>query len=192
MPVFGSPTGTSSSLSRRYGAAAAVGSAGERRTAEVLAQAYGRDPYTWVFHNLAVPGWVRGNIDHVVVRGSTVVVLDTKCWAPGRYVTVLGRTWRNWRRFAAADRLQLGAMAQALAGRLGVAVHPLVVIWPSHPGALRTGRPFRLVLPGDLAYCKGRQLLGALEGLLGARDAPYDERVHLVLSRLTRRRRVSR
>lgn len=79
----------------RSAGAARVGAVGEIRTAQLL------EPFTLtadgptVLHDLLIPGLgrLRANIDHVVVSGQTVLLVDSKVWAPGFVWTVFGRSW---------------------------------------------------------------------------------------------------
>jgi len=48
-----------------------------------------------VLHDLRIPG-SKANIDHVVVSGNKVWLIDTKVWQPGTYITVFGRTYRGF------------------------------------------------------------------------------------------------
>lgn len=80
---------------------AQVGRDGELRTAAIL-DGFASDGAA-VMHNLRIPG-SSANIDHVVVTGRRIILIDAKQWKPGRYWTVAGRTRRGWRRFAVEDR----------------------------------------------------------------------------------------
>ena len=70
-----------------------VGAVAEHATAKILTKA---PAAVTVLHDLSIPG-SPANIDHAVIVGSTVWLLDSKAWAPGWYVTLFGRTWRRWR-----------------------------------------------------------------------------------------------
>lgn len=56
-----------------------------------------------VLHDLHIPG-AKANIDHVVVSGNRVWLIDTKVWQPGTYWTVFGRTYRGFERVPNADK----------------------------------------------------------------------------------------
>ena len=75
---------------------AEIGRRGELLTAAVLDRLARPDGPT-VLHDLLLPAasGVRVNVDHVVVSGRRVVLVDSKCWQPGRYWTALGRTRRG-------------------------------------------------------------------------------------------------
>lgn len=120
--------------------AARNGAAGERRTAAVLDRV-ARSSGVAVLHDLRLPaGKYLANIDHVVVSGSHLLVLDSKQWQPGTYWTLAGRTFRGWHRFAPADKQTMAMIGDRLARHLGASARlaaPVVVVWPSRAGALR-------------------------------------------------------
>lgn len=125
---------------------ARIGRTGEVRTAVLLDALAARPGGPAVLHDLRIPGG-SANVDHVVVTGSRVQMVDAKVWAPGTYWTWAGVTRRGLERFAAADKRTMGFAVDALARFLtarGV-VHemavPLVVVWPSS-----TSRSMRLRL----------------------------------------------
>jgi len=83
---------------------ARMGQAGEVRMAAIL-DPLARPGGATVLHDLRIPipGFT-ANIDHVVVSGRTVLLIDSKMWKPGFYWTVGGKTRRGWRRFAVTSR----------------------------------------------------------------------------------------
>lgn len=124
----------------RNRAVARVGAAGEARTQRLLDELPGD---VAVLHDVRVPipGWSI-NVDHVVVSGLEVWLIDSKSWRPGRYVTIWGRTWRGWRRFAHADGQTLTVAARRFSSMLpaGTVLHtPVVVVHPSSPGSVAIG-----------------------------------------------------
>jgi len=56
-----------------------AGIKGEKRVAEALEAIVAELPDTYVFHSVKIPGRL-GDIDHLVVRGNTVVLVDSKNW----------------------------------------------------------------------------------------------------------------
>lgn len=73
--------------------AAAAGQAGERATAHLLSR---QPDNRVVMHDLRMPiPGLNLNIDHVVIAGRTVALIDSKCWKPGFYLTLGGRTFRG-------------------------------------------------------------------------------------------------
>lgn len=71
--------------------AARAGRRGEILTALTLDKLASERGFT-VLHDLRIPGST-ANIDHVVVSGDKVWVIDSKLWKPGIYVTFRGRTY---------------------------------------------------------------------------------------------------
>jgi hypothetical protein len=69
------------------------GAAGERRTARLLDRLT-RDGYV-VFHDLAVPGNTRADVDHLVIGPSGVFVIDSKQWTGSVHQNADGLAWHN-------------------------------------------------------------------------------------------------
>ena len=115
---------------------AEIGRRGELFTAAVLDRLARPDGPT-VLHDLLLSdaSGVRVNVDHVVVSGRRVVVLDSKCWQPGRYWTALGHTRRGLKPVPHADRrggaAALRDLEHCLLGCRARVVGPLYVVWPS-------------------------------------------------------------
>lgn len=115
---------------------ARIGRDGEIRTARLLEEH--RPNNTAVLHDLAVPAaGYTANIDHAVVSGNRVLLIDTKAWRAGRYWTLLGVNRRGWQRFDHA-RTRAPAMARDRIARMlasrgipAIVVTPLVAVWPS-------------------------------------------------------------
>jgi hypothetical protein len=133
----GSLTGAGTTWAKND-AVARIGKTGEIRTAAIL------DPLTrqlggpTVLHDLLIPipGYT-ANIDHVLISGRTVHIIDAKVWKPGTYWTVSGHTFRGLSRFAPADKRTMPMAVQAIAQnlrdrRIGANIAlPLLVVWPS-------------------------------------------------------------
>ena len=69
------------------------GAHGERRTARLL-RGLARDGYV-AFHDLAVPGNTRSNVDHLVIGPSGVFVIDSKQWTGSVHQGADGLAWHN-------------------------------------------------------------------------------------------------
>lgn len=89
---WGQP-GASLGSDPQFGGAGQIGQLGEQMTAGILASA-DLGPGTMVFHDL-VPSGGPGNIDHVVLRGDTLVILDSKRWRPGVFRSVAEPNYRD-------------------------------------------------------------------------------------------------
>jgi len=123
---------------------AAIGRVGERRTAEILDRLAsdstedGRRVVT-VLHDLKIPlSRITANIDHVVVAGGAIYLVDSKAWKPGFYVTIAGHTYRSFQRFEHADKKTMEMARQAVDGYLknrgvkATVTGSTVVVWPTN------------------------------------------------------------
>lgn len=146
--ILGVPGGGLATASWAANAAVAkVGADGERKTAAIL------DPFAapadgpTVLHDLMIPSArYTANIDHIVVVGSTVHIIDSKVWKPGRYWTIGAKTRRGWKRFEPADKKTMIVAQKSIASMLSAqgiqanVVLPILVVWPSSSReALKTG-----------------------------------------------------
>lgn len=188
-PIIGSPAGSllDASAASWAGDAAAAGARGELRTAGVLATFASRGGPT-VIHDLNIPIVGNpGNIDHVVVTGRDVWLVDSKLWMPGMYWTWNGVTRRGRSVFPPADKRFMGFAAAAISqylDRMKVPAKvrtPLIVVWPSR----QTGRmTLWLYRPRD-----ARAVLGPALAATGRRlfsGAAADPRIVSVLAPLAR------
>ena len=57
-----------------------------------------------VLHDLHIPG-SNANIDHVVVSGTKVLMVDSKAWKPATYWTIFGHTYRGSQRRCGTHRV---------------------------------------------------------------------------------------
>lgn len=167
-------------------AVARVGKTGEVRTGAVLDELAHHADGPTVLHDLRIPipGFT-ANVDHVVVSGRTVHLIDAKVWKPGFYWTLSGHTRRGWSRFPYADKKTMPMAKDAITRFLAqhrvkaTVASPVLVVWPSSthgqlsmwamtsPGARVvtadrfTARPKRLVgtKPADPAVVAALALL---------------------------------
>lgn len=69
----------------KFGArAVALGSAGEKFTAELMEQLL-KIPGTRIFHGLEFPGSENADVDHAVINGDKIAFVDSKMWKAGNY-----------------------------------------------------------------------------------------------------------
>lgn len=159
---------------------ARIGQAGEVKMAGVLDR-LARPGGPAVLHDLRIPipGFT-ANIDHVVVSGRRVLILDSKMWKPGFYWTVGGKTRRGAHRFVVASRsgrpaypaetrtmsMAYDSITRFLRDR-GVAAtvaQPIVVVFPSSPRTrLRVSLlrfPGARVMTGDSFTRRARGIVG--------------------------------
>ena len=117
---------------------ARVGRDGELRTEELLAKLADRRSGVTVIHDLTIPiPGFKANIDHAIVSGRRVVLIDTKVWKPGRYWTFGGKTRRGSERVPHVDKANpqfaFDAVSRYLTGR-GITftmATPLIAVWSS-------------------------------------------------------------
>jgi len=154
---------------------ARVGRQAELRTAHLLDGLASRPGGPTVLHDLAIPiPNISANIDHVVVSGRRVLIVDSKGWLPARYWSLGGLAFRGWRRFGhasgATPRMAVGGLTRYLKGR-GVRarlVTPVVVVWPSS----NRGRLSVLLLGMDgCRVIRGEALARAVRRAIGYRPA---------------------
>lgn len=113
------------------------GKIGEQRTAAILDRLAVGDGPT-VLHDLKVPG-NRANIDHVVVSGNVITLVDSKVWRRGFFWTFRGQTYRGRELFPHADKRTMRTAIKQLTKHLTPLkldtgfkfVAPLIVVWPS-------------------------------------------------------------
>lgn len=145
--VLGTPAGgledseASSWLAPGQHGAARAGAIGERLSAAALDALAARGTSlagVTVMHDVMVPSQrYRANIDHLVVCGDTVHLIDSKRWKPGIYWTLGGRSFRGLSRFTPAEHRTMGMAADAVRSYLTrrdikvELVTPTVVVWPS-------------------------------------------------------------
>lgn len=155
---------------------ARVGRAGEVATGRLLNELAARLGGPTVFHDLVVPGSV-ANLDHVVVSGTAVTVVDTKSWRPGRYWSLGGRTRRGFERFTYADpsKVSLSWMGERVAPLLpkkGRVARPVLLVWPSNDSGGMSLRALRV--PGTkvvYAAARGELTADRLGRLVGDKSA---------------------
>ena len=120
---------------------ATIGRNGELRTATELHRVLlANESGPTVMHDLMLPSQaIKANIDHVVVSGRDVWLLDTKVWAPGVYWTFRGHTRRglSLKKLSYMDKktnvLAYRAVSELLeAYNVRAHVHqPVLVVWSS-------------------------------------------------------------
>jgi hypothetical protein len=176
----------------KFGKAGFHGHEGEVQTARLLAAAFRGDPDVLLFHDLRVPERgdgrpERGNgqIDHIIVRGHRIIVLDSKRWRAGRIVTVpfLG-TFRGWRRFRPADKHTVGMAVDRLSCYLppGCRVRGALLVQVAGKGKL----DLRFYRPRDGVTAISADNLAPLKTMLGgpARSDPaVSAAIHSLLIR---------
>jgi hypothetical protein len=202
--IYGTPGGglvKADWLAASAKGAAKIGRNGEIATATLLNKYAAMDGGVSVMHDLKVPSAkYKANIDHIVVSGRTVHVIDAKVWKPAFYWTLGEKTRRGFERFEPAEKQTMVVITNALRAyfdQYGIKVDlptPLLFVWPSSKnGSLSTrflSVPGAEVIPGpkveDVAerlFTPGRSIMG--RGLFsGGKGRPADPQVIAALAPL--------
>ena len=138
--VIGRPGGSLYEMNGRASAGQInAGRLGEQKTADIVGRLCVRGGPT-VLHDLTLPmRGISANIDHIVVSGRNVTIIDSKYWKPGIYWTFFGRTFNGLHRVKHADKRTTQMASRAINGWLqtrhghkyAVVKKPILVIWPS-------------------------------------------------------------
>jgi len=147
--VIGKP-GLSEQAAQHFGDRGKAGTVGEVRTGALLAKLAEVPGGPTVIHDLRIPiPGFRANIDHAVISGREVTLVDSKLWKDGFYWT-LGATRRG---FTAAPYCDKKTLPTGVAGmmraihQMGVKVtfrRSVLVVWApdqNRPPNLRFYRP---------------------------------------------------
>jgi hypothetical protein len=121
---------------------------GERLTADLLSRYLARLPGARIFHGLAWPGSVFADIDHAVLAGRRLVLIESKTWLPGHYAAdSAGGLWRNGRRFRGGGS-RLAESLDAYRDLLpGVEIRGALIIYPSRDGEVSTAEALDVPAP---------------------------------------------
>jgi curved DNA-binding protein CbpA len=121
---------------------------GERITAELVETYLTRLPGVRIFHGLSRPGSVFADIDHAVLCGRRLVLIESKMWLPGHYTMDLaGRLWRNGHPFRGGT-VQLAESVAAYRALLpDVEVRGVVLAYPSRAGEITVDEPAEVLAP---------------------------------------------
>lgn len=112
----------------------------KQRSAELLADHLTRLPGARIFHGVAWPGSVFADVDHAVLCGRRLVLVESKRWLPGHYeVDEDGEVWRNGHVFrGGTTRLGEGVAAfEALLPE--VEVRGVLLLYPNRAGEVSVG-----------------------------------------------------
>lgn len=148
-----------------------IGCVGEQRTEMVLNKLAQTSSFT-VLHDVRIPiPGVFANIDHVIVSGNHITLIDSKMWKPGFYWTLRGKTFRGWERFTFADKKTLPMAKRALEvlfARNGISPQftNLIVVWSV------SGKPsLHFYSPPESRALSGFTLERAAHRILGQQPA---------------------
>ncbi|GAA4617980.1 DnaJ domain-containing protein [Saccharopolyspora hordei] len=111
----------------------------QQLTAELCAKYLTRLPGARVFHGLAWPGSVFEDVDHAVLCGRRLVLVESKTWLPGHYTTDEdGTLWRNGHPFRGGTTRLVEGVEVFEELLPGVEVRGAVLIYPSRSGEVTT------------------------------------------------------
>ncbi|GAA4031548.1 DnaJ domain-containing protein [Allokutzneria multivorans] len=135
----------------------------ERLTAELLGDYLTRLPGARIFHGLSLPGSVFADIDHAVLCGRRLVLIESKLWLPGHYeADDEGSLWRNGNPFRGGTVSLPRAVAAFHRLMPGVEVRGAVLIYPSRRGEVTVGEapevPAPPMTPEDFVHDIGSWL----------------------------------
>jgi hypothetical protein len=120
----------------------------ERLTARLLIEYLAPLPGARIFHGLAWPGSVFADVDHAVLRGHRLVLIESKMWLPGHYIADdSGAVWRNGHPFrGGAVRLPDGVSAyrELLPD---IEIRGALLVYPSRAGEVTTGESPEVAAP---------------------------------------------
>ena len=112
---------------------------GQQLTAELLVQYFTRMPGVRIFHGLSLPDSVFTDIDHAVLCGHRLVLIEAKRWLPGHYTgDENGKLWRNGHRFRGGSTRLPESVAAFEELLPDVDVRGVLLIYPSRAGQVST------------------------------------------------------
>ncbi|MBC9927322.1 nuclease-related domain-containing protein [Leucobacter sp. cx-169] len=157
-----------------------VGQGAEVRTGEALLENTKRGPSVINDLRIPIPGF-KANIDHLVMHGNRILLIDAKAWAGGVFWTVGGVTRRGMTMFPEADKKTLPTAAGAIQRFLHkqgigdfIVERPLLAVWNTTPVSFAAYRP-----AGDTRVVRGAMLSHWLKRHTKAQGARPDIMVAL-------------
>lgn len=120
----------------------------ERLTADLLERYLTRLPGARIFHGISWPDSVFADIDHAVLCGKRLVLIESKLWLPGHYETDEdGRLLRNGRAFRGGGSRLTESLAEYRRLLPGVALRGAMIVYPSRTGEVTTDYEDRAPAP---------------------------------------------
>jgi hypothetical protein len=184
-------------------AATKKGNEGEKATMRLLDAQFAADPTMCILHDLNIPtadgrGTEPANVDHVIITGNKVLLIDSKSWKPGKFKTRRnGITYRDRQPFPAADTHTLDMVAHRYTNFLaqhGISADRmphwigLTVVWPTNPSRMSLRRikhkSNNTNDPLTVLFCKGEQIKKLVTVLSCREPEPDDEIVNTFLKLL--------
>ncbi|MGM1060782.1 J domain-containing protein [Saccharothrix sp. Mg75] len=120
----------------------------EHLTADLLSRYLTRLPGVRVFHGLAWPGSVFADVDHAVLCGRRLVLIESKSWLPGHYeVEDDGVVWRNGHPFRGGGTRLPRSLAVYRKLLPWLDIRCALVLYPSRAGTVTAEDPSDAVVP---------------------------------------------
>ncbi|HEX4221457.1 MAG TPA: DnaJ domain-containing protein, partial [Pseudonocardiaceae bacterium] len=120
----------------------------ERLTAQAIGDYLLRLPGSKAFHGLTRPGSVFADVDHAVLRGRRLVLVESKLWLPGHYeADDDGSIYRNGHPFHGGATHLPRAVAAYRRLLPDVDVRGVLVVHPNRAGVLSTDVEDGVVIP---------------------------------------------
>jgi hypothetical protein len=188
--IYGKAGGSLSDNTWTHGSPIAkIGQKGERKLAEIINR-YARQTNIAVLHDLRLPSdKYTANIDHVIVDGNKVRVLDSKVWQNGIYFTAFKKCYRITdkaffpKRFPSGEKHTMGLIVDTLNRYLSTRAHkykivkPCLVVMPSNPQSAPSN--FRFYSPESAQVADIRRFESRPYRYMGrGLDAPNNEIVN--------------
>ncbi|GGP59095.1 J domain-containing protein [Saccharothrix coeruleofusca] len=120
----------------------------ERLTADLLSRYLTRLPGARIFHGLAWPGSVFADVDHAVLCGRRLVLIESKSWLPGHYAADDdGTLWRNGHPFRGGGMRLPRSLAVYRKLLPWLEIRTALLIYPSRAGEVTTEDDADAVVP---------------------------------------------
>lgn len=173
--IFGTPGGSLDSRSESWASskgAADYGKRGEAHLGDALNALIGKSKGSAVFHDVDDPRGGNGNIDHLLVAGRRMLILDSKVWAPGFYYTLGSKTYRGMlSRFSSGDPRKFDSMmniVESLAKKSKADLAGSLIV--AMPSSMFRHNPSTLpVRTGLMRPAPGAKIVGLSTGLRRAK-----------------------
>lgn len=115
------------------------GDVSERLTAELLETYLTRLPGVRIFHGVAWPGSRFADIDHAVLCGRRLVLIESKLWLPGRYAADPdGTVWRNDHIFRGGHTRLAAGLAAFRTLLPDLEIRGALILYPCRSGEITT------------------------------------------------------
>lgn len=144
---------------------------GQRLTADLLAAHLTRIPGVRIFHGLATEaGSVFADLDHAVLCGRRLVLIESKVWLPGHYdFDDAGGLRRNGHRFRGGVARLPDWLATFATLLPGLELRGVLLLYPSRPGEITVG-----AAPGEVPPMVPEQFVRDIGTWLAADPSTVD------------------